>query len=273
MGRRTLLINVALLGALGLAASFLVSDWQEFERGNNLASLVRSDGAGPAPALESFGERETRRQLTAFEEIRERPVFTPDRRPPDVVAEEGPAERPEPPNAEMTGSSVFGGQSRATLKISPPRGRGAAATLNVGVGDAPPQLNGWRVADVVSTAVTLQWNDEQVLLEFSPPAAPDRTQQAAATSGVNIINVGQAAPAVETSSAEAAQAEQRGLQVAVVANQNQRSGVGAGGRRGALNQGRAGAGSGNSAAAAAAAGGRTNPTRRPNRPNNRPNNN
>lgn len=219
MGRRILLINIVMLLAIVLCAQQLVSAWQDYEATNSIQRIV-SQAVNRAPAQEGLREiPEVRRSpFRDYSVIADKNLFSPDRRPEaEEMAEVEPPRAPEfPKPPQMNGVTVIQGETKALLTIFPAQ-NSSGEPRRVGIGD---EVQGWVVSEINDSTVVLRWNDQQRLVDMfaSGPAQTAQSGAGATSAGVNIINIGQAAPAVETSSSQSGTEEdqQQGLQVARV---------------------------------------------------------
>jgi hypothetical protein len=105
------------------------------------------DGAAPASPL--AGE-----PLDRLATTRERPLFSPTRRPPPppvVQSAAPPPPPPPPPNVALFGVVMDGDEARAIVRTGP-----AAAVMRVRVGD---DIGGWRVAQIDGRRIVLVLDD------------------------------------------------------------------------------------------------------------------
>jgi hypothetical protein len=131
----------------------------------------------------------------------------------------------------MNGASTIGGTLSAYLTIFPnPKSPGE--TKNVSIGD---DVQGYTVSEITDTTVSLRWNEVEEIIDMAENESMPQQQKAPQKlAAVNIIRIGSALAAVETTTSdESAEDDQRGLQIGVVGNQNARGG--AAGARGMQN--------------------------------------
>jgi hypothetical protein len=218
--RRILLLNLMILAGILVCSHRLITHWQQFEDGRNLGQVIlelhsQLDPLTGDASVESWGDR----LQHDFFVITERNLFRPERRPRAIdEAGKAPEAAPKfPREPKLTGVAEKDGERLAFLRIYESRkDEGKALKVEVGAG-----VQGWTVSAIADTTLTLNWNDQRVVLDMldSEPVKPaaKRVKKAAA---LNIIRIGSKVAAVETSSPEPPKAvEDRGLQVGVVGGQ------------------------------------------------------
>jgi hypothetical protein len=250
MARRILMINIALLTGLTLASYEFVTSWREFEESRNLERILRESETRLGQA-EIEGPRVPAEETLVhdFFVIGDRDLFSPDRRPEpieqaEVVVEQAPTF---PKRPQLRGLTEVNGEIRAALTVfSDPRSEGESRV--VGVGDF---VQGYVVSHISDTAVTLRWNDLQEVIDLfdSDNAAPRGAPAPRRMAAVNIVRIGSAVAAVETTTPESMESpgEQTGLQISGVGGGQAQARTGAAGglrggltdRRSGLSQGRA----------------------------------
>jgi hypothetical protein len=122
------------------------------------APVVAADAARraddqPGLALASPLAGEPLERLSA---TRERPLFSPTRRPPPppppvVHAPEPPPPPPPPPDVALLGIVMDGDEARAVIRTSP-----AAKVMRVGIGD---DIGGWTVREIEERHLVLSLDD------------------------------------------------------------------------------------------------------------------
>lgn len=241
MGRRLLLANLVLLAGTVLLAQQLVESWREFQ---GVPAITPPAGRAldlPTPPVEPRPAA-----LPEFLLISERNLFTPGRGSESADDEAEAQEAPEfPVDPKLISVSSFGGVQEAVLEVFEGRRGRQSDRRVVRLGD---DVNGYQVAEIEPNRLTLAWQDVRLVLELEPYRGQSQPKTRAAGS-VNIITVGSAVAAVETTSPEAEETEARGVEVGVVSAQQGRGalqgrGSGAAGLRGGRGQqpGRAGVG-------------------------------
>ena len=233
MARKLLLINLALALAIAGLGMQLVWSWQEFDGRQNIEQLMAGLQTPPdteAPPLD-FDQQPS---YLDYRLIAEKNLFAADRQPPqeegsDPGAATAPPLAPEP---ILHGTLIIGKRQMATLTKFEGTGRRRAqgSRVRVTLGD---EVQGYKVSEITKDAIVLKWNDTEVVIERElggRPEAPNR-RQIARGGGINIIRIGAAAAAVETTSpSSAAEQVASGLQVsrtgsAQAQGQGQRGGV------------------------------------------------
>jgi hypothetical protein len=143
--------------ALGARASRPLLD-----RGTPEPSAL-ANKAGETPALPAQGGEEdalpsplAAQPLDRLSATRERPLFSPTRRPPPppppvVVAPEPPPPPPPPPDVALFGIVMDGDEAHAVVRAGP-----AAKIMNVRVGD---DIGGWKVAQIEGRQLVLSLDD------------------------------------------------------------------------------------------------------------------
>lgn len=224
MARRILLLNLLLLSLVAVAAYELVQSWQGYEQEQNLARILEQAKAQIGRTKVSTGAEVTQDPpIHDFFVIGERDLFSPDRRPTPVDADQQAApEAPKfPKDPEMMGVSETGGMKRALLTVfDTPRSKGDSNSYALG-----DFVQGWAVSDITNTTVTLKWNDQSKVISIFDT---DRSGQSAGArpsrkvAAVNIVRIGSQYAAVETTSPDdsaSGQGDQSGLQGAGAARQ------------------------------------------------------
>src|SRR5260370_15835321 len=125
---------------------------------------VRASKAGETPALPAeAGEGGAAlpsplaaQPLDRLSATRERPLFSPTRRPPPppplvAIAPEPPPPPPPPPDVALFGIVMDGDEARAVVRAGP-----AAKIMNVRVGD---DIGGWKVAQIEGRQLVLSLDD------------------------------------------------------------------------------------------------------------------
>jgi hypothetical protein len=120
--------------------------------------------AGETPALPAQGGEGgtglpsplAAQPLDRLSATRERPLFSPTRRPPPppppvVVAPEPPPPPPPPPDVALFGIVMDGDEAHAVIRAGP-----AAKIMNVRVGD---DIGGWKVAQIEGRQLVLSLDD------------------------------------------------------------------------------------------------------------------
>jgi hypothetical protein len=204
MARRILLLNLLLLSLVAVSAYELVQSWQGYEQEQNLAQILEQAKAQMGRTQISAGAEVAQDPpIHDFFVIGERDLFSPDRRPAPVDADQAAApEAPKfPKDPEMRGVSETGGVKQALLTIfDTPRSKGDSNSYAIG-----DFVQGWAVSDITNTTVTLKWNDQTKVISIfdtdrSGQSAAARTSRKVAS--VNIVRIGSQYAAVETTSPE-----------------------------------------------------------------------
>ncbi len=235
MGRKLLLLNLIMLAGIVVLAQHFVAAWKEFEGSVNVVpSMPKRELTVSVPE-----PPEPIEALAGFLIIPERNLFSPMRgAEPDEDAEEAEEQAPtiavEP---DLLSVMSFGDTREAVLNVYQGRRGREATTTVVRLGD---EVQGWEVTEIGDDRVVISWREEQKVLEMGEPTeAPKR--QSRSQQAVNIITVGAAGAAVETTSPTEAEEEGRGVEVGVVGSragqQTGRGGrLGGAGQRGGLGQ-------------------------------------
>lgn len=220
MSRRIFLINLALLGAIVLCAQQLVSGWQEYRAESSLQQVLQGEPENETAELPVLPESEqTVAPFPDFMVIYERTLFSQDRRmeaeAPEQVDVPQPPEFPKRP--QMKGLASIGGEPRALMTLFSAANDNGGESRMVQAGD---MVQGYVVDEITPTTVTLRWNDRKEIIDIMDAEATreGQTERASDSRAVNIINIGSAAPAVESSSTSDADEgeEERGVSVSAV---------------------------------------------------------
>ncbi len=224
MARRILLLNLLLLALVAVAAYELVQSWQGYEQEQNLAKILeQAKSQIGRTQVSAAGDATQDPPIHDFFVIGERDLFSPDRRPTPVDADQQAApEAPKfPKDPEMMGTSEAGGVKRALLTVfDTPRSKGDSSSYAI-----VDFVQGWAVSDITNTTVTLKWNDESKVISIFDT---DRSGQSAAArpprkaAAINIVRIGSQYAAVETTSPDdsgSVQGDKSGLQGAGAARQ------------------------------------------------------
>lgn len=236
-GKKLLLLNLLILLGVLVCAEELISGWREFESQQNLAQVVARASSQPVETVPD-GSRlldGTERLHHDFFVVAERNLFAPERRLEAVdEAEEAAAQAPEfEQRPRINGVTERGGERLALLTIYESK-KDSGRTELVAVGG---DVNGYTVTEITDTALTLTWNDHNVVIDMldSEPAKPV-AKAPPKIAALKIIRIGSKVAAVESTSPEAVAAEEgRGLQVGVVGGQA--AGQRTGGRTGLAGRG------------------------------------
>lgn len=224
--RRILFLNVVLFLLVSLVAYQLVASWESFEDQNDLQQVLRRAQdrveVENVPSLELAANTQLEHD---FFVVAERDLFSPERRleesePDEVEVVEAP-EFPQRP--EMLGAATINGRQQAYLTVYSSRsGRNQGESRTVEMGD---DVQGYTVADITETTVTLRWNDTVEVIDMMDSEPSQQAAPAAQTmAAVNIIKIGSRHAAVETTTvSEPGEGEEgQGLQVGVVGGQQDR---------------------------------------------------
>lgn len=220
MSRRIFLINLALLGAIALCAQQLISGWQEYRSESTLQELVQLETEEAVAELPSFRQAEpVAAPFPDFMVIYERTLFSQDRQMEAEALEQ--AEVPQPPQfpkrPQMKGLASIGGETRALMTLFANAGDNSGESRMVGSGD---MVQGYVVHEITPTTVTLRWNDHHEIIDIMDAEATQdgQSKTEGRSMAVNIINIGSAAPAVESSSTGEADegGTERGVSVSAV---------------------------------------------------------
>jgi type II secretory pathway component PulC len=132
------------------------------------ADAARQADGQPDSALASPLAGEPLERLSA---TRERPLFSPTRRPPPppppvVHAPEPPPPPPPPPDVALLGIVMDGDEARAVIRTSP-----AAKVMRVGIGD---DIGGWTVRQIEEQHLVLSLDDRiETVTMFAGKSAND----------------------------------------------------------------------------------------------------
>jgi hypothetical protein len=226
LGRRILLINLFLLTGVILCAYQIHHSWQSFEETQRVKRMIVS-------ALDGNDQLQYDSQLVVepeevehdFFEIYERNLFSPLRSPTtDEEAGEEEESAPQfPKRPQMNGASRLGGQLTAFLTLFP-NAKAMGESKEVTLGD---DVHGYTVAEITDKTVTLKWNEVEEIIDMAENEPIQMAQKGQSKlAAVNIIRIGSALAAVETTTAEEGRAEEnRGLQIGVVRGQQGRAGT------------------------------------------------
>ena len=205
MKRRVVLINLLIFVGVVVFATRFRSAWESFEQGHNLEGIIESaqqDGgsAGPSP-VEPMGQPGP---FSEFVVVSQRTLFAENRRSeseeevvvqqdPTVVVEEPPkwAARP-----MLHGVSAVGGKRQGVVTVF--EGNQKTGELrSVEVGDL---VQGYWVDEIGETTMRLRWGDRHEIIDMADATKPAGAGQRAAGK-VNVIKVGSAPSAVQTTAA------------------------------------------------------------------------
>lgn len=225
LGRRILLINFVLLASIAVCAYQIHGSWKKFEETQMvkrvIVSAIDSNSEVKYDSEFVFSPEELEHD---FFEVYQRDLFSPDRSPSSEDSGEDEEEKPPefPKRPQMNGASTIGGQLSAFLTVYS-NAKSPGESKSVVLGD---DVQGYTVAAITDTTVTLKWNEYQEIIDMADneplQVAQKGPQQLAA---VNIIRIGSALAAVETTTSDEDQGEEsKGLQIGVVAAQNSRGG-------------------------------------------------
>jgi len=242
---RTIIINLLILcGIIGLGAHH-VSGWESFQEVNSLRQLVSASDERVA-SVQSFspGAALQGQPFSDFMVISEKNLFAEDRQPEAVEenGEEGGESSVEetPPKWAsrplLHGVSLMEGKKQAMMTVYERRSskgiEGDFKSLKEG-----STVQGYRLAEIGETTVTLKWKDISEVIEMSDAisaAAKPAPKAGSQTVAVKVVKVGSALPFVSKTGVRATdQQESSGVEVAVV------SGQGSGAQGGAARQGQA----------------------------------
>ncbi len=215
MGRKLVLANLIILTGILVLAQQMVESWAEFQGTPTVLPL-------PARELELSPPSQEARPATLpqFLVIAEKNLFTESRglepsdgedaaqRPPELAVE-----------PKLVSVSSFGGTREAVLEIFEGRRSQNSERRAVKLGDT---VQGYQVVEIQDSSLVLGWQSVRHVIPLEPPRSQPR-QAARAGKSVNIITVGSAASAVETTTPEAAEEEARGIEVGVVSAQQGRA--------------------------------------------------
>ena len=122
--------------------------------------------AGATLAVAAAGEPD----LNSLEATRNRPLFSPTRRPPPLpshpapVAIEPVVPPPPPPRLQLSGV-IIGSGKRVAIVVR----LGDAKTLSVEIGS---QIDGWTVAAILPRGITLRRDARDFMVELPEPGKP-----------------------------------------------------------------------------------------------------
>jgi len=234
-GRRILLLNLFLLAGTMLCAYQIHQSWRSFEETQPVKRMIVTalDDAGEVHYDSKFVVTSEKLEHDFFE-VYERDLFSPLRRPSsEGEGEEAAEAAPEfPMRPQMNGTSTIGGQLSAFLTVFP-SAKAQGETKVVSIGD---QIQGYQVAEITDTTVSLKWKDVVEVIDMAdnkPIQTAQKGQRKLAA--VNIIRIGSALAVVETNTSEEAKGkgeETRGLQIGIVRGQTSRTGAGRQGLQG-----------------------------------------
>ncbi len=209
MAKRILLLNLLLLFLVAVAAYELVQGWQGYEQEQNLTKILNQAkaqiGRGQVPAGTDLTQDPP---IHDFFVIGERDLFSPDRRPKPVDADQQAVpEAPKfPKKPEMVGVSEIGGVKRALLTVfDTPRSKGESNSYAIG-----DFVQGWALSGITNTTVTLKWNDQTEVISIfdTDPGQSPAARPARKVAAVNIVRIGSQYAAVETTSPEQSESDQ-----------------------------------------------------------------
>ena len=235
MGRKLVLLNTLMLVATLVLARNLVTSWEEFA-----GSQPPLRAAGPAVTFEEARSPENPEPISFFLDIAAANLFKENRGQDHAEGFDSEAEGPPEldPEPILTSVITFGDQKTAVLSFPKSRrSRGSAEEIKVRLGD---DVQGYAVTEIEDDRIVLSWHDHRHEIFIEPPEAKARKKAAQAGAGPNIIVVGSAGAAVETTTVTAAEAAERGVQVGSAGQSGQAGrggGGGRGGSRGALGGG------------------------------------
>jgi len=219
-GKRILFLNLLILAGVVVCAQELISGWQKFESEQNLGQIVRavpSEQEAFAEEASTLG-REANLEHDFFV-IAEKDLFRPERRA--EIAGEGEEvveQAPEfPKRPKISGVTELDGERMALLTTYESQ-KDTGRTEEVGLGDI---VQGYVVTAITDTTLTLTWNGQDTVIDMmdSEPSKP-AAKAAASVAALNIIRIGSKVAAVESTTPEAADAEDsKGLQVGIVGGQ------------------------------------------------------
>jgi hypothetical protein len=224
MGRRLLLINIAILVGIGLLARHVTTNWQSFQTEHDIEKIVERVQPGKVIPVDEPSPAEPPQPFGVFADIPAKDLFAPDRRPqPEgpVVAETPP---PLPRNPSLNGILNNEGKKQALLTVydAPNNPRGRSRVVSVG-----DNVQGYTVTEIGDTSMKMRWKEVEIVVDMfddapkQPSPGPPKT-----IAVVTVVTIGSPAPAVETSSADAGGPEERrGVEAGVSAVQTaQRAG-------------------------------------------------
>lgn len=232
MGRKILLINSTVLATIAFLVQYLLSSWGAFED----QVVTRSNLATPAIELSKVPQAELVQPLPNFMLVPEKNLFTVERT--STSSQESVDDQVDRPKLakwpDLLSVSMFAGTRQAELNVYT-GGRGQRSEQHVvSIGDI---VQGYLVSDIQDDRLVLAWEDFSHELTVS--VATNKKKKAAAKQAVNIITIGAAGAAVETTTV--ASEESRGLEVSAVGDRRGRVGRESQDQAGgALNQGAGG---------------------------------
>ncbi len=246
MAQKLLLANLILIAALAGMTMYLVAGWSEFEEENRPETLVVSKPvpeSSPEPVSASL-----RRDYVDLIVVSERNLFSPERRPENPAGDEGEEDDTPPPLTKqpiLHGTARVGGER--TAYITTFRGRSKSGTRSeVRIGDIVQE---YEVSEIEPSSMTLRWNTHEVVIDKTNAPAKVQRPSRGTRAAVNIVTIGSAAAAVETTvSSVSEELQQQGLVVSS-------AGQGAGGRNAGRGAGLRGGRQGQNSLGRGAAGG------------------
>ncbi len=228
MGRKILLINSTVLATIAFLVQYLLSSWGAFED----QVVTKSNLATPAIELSKVPQAELVQPLPNFMLVPEKNLFTVERTSTSQESVDDQVERPKLAKwPDLLSVSMFAGTRQAELNVYT-GGRGQRSEQHVvSIGDI---VQGYLVSDIQGNRLVLAWED--FTHELTVSVATNKKKTAAAKQAVNIITIGAAGAAVETTTV--ASEESRGLEVSAVGDRRGRVGRESQNQAGgALNQG------------------------------------
>ncbi len=220
MKRRVVFINLLILAVVIMFATLFISAWNSFKEANNLEGIVdRAQQAGGSSSPAGVKRIDQSGPFSQFVVIAERTLFAEGRRPDDVeevegqdpneVEEEAPKWVARP---MLHGVSFVGRKAQGVVTVF--EGNSKKGELrSVVVGDL---LQGYWVDEIGETTMRLRWGTRNEIIDMAdatnPPGAAGRGLEK-----VNVIKVGAAPSAMQTTTSTAAsQKEDSGVEVSVV---------------------------------------------------------
>jgi hypothetical protein len=150
------------------------------------APLVAADAGAALPSPLAA------QPLDRLSATRERPLFSPTRRPPAppppvVQAPEPPPPPPPPPDVALFGIVMDGDEAHAVVRAGP-----AAKIMNVRVGD---DIGGWKVAQIEGRQLVLSLDDRiATFMMFAGNSATGAPRTGPEAPAVNVQSPGQTQP-------------------------------------------------------------------------------
>ncbi len=243
MGRKFVAINLLILAGVVLLSRYLTSEWKSFEAENNVQRVLdkAKKNTGSVQELPPLPHPVAPQPYPDFTVIPEKDLFMADRRPPSPEAPRPVEEAPKfvkPPAL----NGVLNGNGKTQVMVTifeTPNAKGQSRTMSVG-----DVINGWSIAEIKETSLTLRWKDQEKVIDMfdSAPQQASAAPQTMARAPVTVITIGSSVAAVETVAASepaGGPEEKPGLTVGVAGaqtgpNAGQRGGqTGVGGSRGA----------------------------------------